>query len=305
MDDRMGDNICNPAVIRMPDWATGRLGRYHLYFADHKGKYIRLAYAERLTGPWKMHRPGVLELSDSLFEPVDPPEPAPAERPAWAKKMRGGYLYAHIASPDIHIDHEARRFRMYYHGLLANGDQETRLALSDDGLAFTPLAPSLGPPYFRAFEYEGAVYTVPWGGALWRAATWEGPFEEGPQVIPFEVKEGLGEGFRHGEAHRVGETLHLFYTRMGDRPERILHATMSLSGDWRSWRASEPTTLLAPELPWEGADLPLETSVMGAVAEPVHELRDPCVFVDEDGQCYLLYCGAGESAIGLALLNGL
>ena len=42
MDNRMGDNINGPTLIRMPDWAPG-FGKYHLYFSDHKGKYIRLA----------------------------------------------------------------------------------------------------------------------------------------------------------------------------------------------------------------------------------------------------------------------
>ena len=84
MDRRMGDNINGPALIRMPDWAQRRLGRYHLYFSDHKGKYIRLAYADALTGPWRMHEPGVLDVAQSLFEATDPPEPAPEHRPAWA-----------------------------------------------------------------------------------------------------------------------------------------------------------------------------------------------------------------------------
>ena len=192
--------------------------------------------------------------------------------------MAGGYLYAHIASPDLHLDHEARLIRMYYHGLLPNGDQQTRLAVSRDGLAFEAKEPLLGPPYFRAFPFQGHIYTITWGGVLWRAADWDGPFEPGPQLVPFAVKEGIGEGFRHGEVHRVGDTLHLLYTRMGDRPERILHATVSLHGDWMGWTTAPPTTLLVPELPWEGADLPLEASVMGAVAGPAHALRDPCVF---------------------------
>ncbi|TIO99576.1 MAG: hypothetical protein E5X72_32940, partial [Mesorhizobium sp.] len=40
-----GININGPSLISMPDWAPGRLGAYHLYFADHGGSYIRLAYA--------------------------------------------------------------------------------------------------------------------------------------------------------------------------------------------------------------------------------------------------------------------
>ncbi len=78
---------------------------------------------------------------------------------------------------------------------------------------------------------------------------------------------------------------------------------VDLRGDWMGWKASDPRTLLEPELPWEGADLPLETSIMGGLDGRARELRDPCVFVDEDGLTYLLYCGAGESGIGIARLE--
>jgi hypothetical protein len=83
-----------------------------------------------------------------LAEPVDPPEPPEAERPAWVRKMKGGYLYAHIASPDVHVDRGRRRILMYFHGLLSNDDQQTRLAVSTDGLTFEALEPEL--------DWEGA-----------------------------------------------------------------------------------------------------------------------------------------------------
>lgn len=303
MDGRMGDNINGPALIRMPGWAEG-LGRYHLYFSDHKGAYIRLAYADALTGPWTMHEPGVLDLEDSLFPHGDLPEPPPGERPAWAAKMVGGYLYPHIASPDVHIDHANRRFRMYFHGLVENGDQFTRVAYSEDGLSFTPREPMLGAPYFRVAEYQGALYTVAWGGKLWRGADWDATFEEGPQIIPFDARDGVGEGFRHGETRVIDGRLHLFFHRMGDMPESILHTVIETAGDWRTWRAGPITTLLKPERRWEGADLPLARSVMGANTGRARELRDPCYFEDEDGARYLLYCGAGESGIGIARLTG-
>ena len=38
----IGVNIQGPSMIRTPDWIEGRLGDYYLYFADHKGSYIRL-----------------------------------------------------------------------------------------------------------------------------------------------------------------------------------------------------------------------------------------------------------------------
>ena len=305
MDERMGDNICNPSVIRVPDWAPGRLGRYYLYFSHHKGHYIRMAYADAVTGPWTLHRPGVLDISESGFPTEDPPDPPPGEQPPWAAGMKGGYLYAHIASPDVHVLHRDKAIYMYFHGLLPNGDQATRLAVSTDGLNFSVRDPLLGPPYFRVSQHASGFYTTAWGGVLLRADCWEGPFEEGPQLLPYDPKGGLGDGFRHGETFIVGNRLHLLFHRMGDKPERILHATVKMQGDWRDWQASEPTTLLEPVLDWEGADLPLKTSTMGTETTRVRELRDPCIFIDDDGAQYLFYCGAGESGIGVAQLGGL
>ena len=33
----IGKNIQGPSLIRVPDWVENPLGRYYLYFADHKG----------------------------------------------------------------------------------------------------------------------------------------------------------------------------------------------------------------------------------------------------------------------------
>lgn len=305
MDDRMGDNIGTPSVIRVPDWVPNRLGRYYLYFSHHKGRYIRMAYADELTGPWTMHQPGVLDIADSLFPAEDPPEPPPDQRPAWAAKMKGGYLYAHIASPDVHVREDDKRILMYFHGLLPDGNQLTRLAVSVDGLSFMVLPPLLGPPYFRVSPHETGYYTTAWGGGLFRADAWEGPFEPGPNLVHYDPKEGVGEGYRHGECFIHDNVLHLLYHCMGDCPERILHATVAMQGDWKQWHASDPVTLLEPELEWEGADLPLAVSTMGTETTRVRQLRDPCLFIDEDGLAYLFYCGAGESGIGVARLKGL
>ena len=54
---------------------------------------------------------------------------------------------------------------------------------------------------------------------------------------------------------------------------------------------------------WEGFDLPLTKSVMGASSERSRELRDPCVCEDNDNKLYLLYCGAGKSGIGIVELK--
>ena len=148
-------NINGPSPLRMPDWVLGRRGAYHLYFAHHKGKSIRLAYADDLAGPWRMHPDPVLHVADSHFEPEDPAFDASLPPPEWAAGLKGDYLYAHVASPDVHVDADSRRLVMYFHGLLANGDQRTRIAFSDDGLLFAVRGPLIGPPYIRATRMGG------------------------------------------------------------------------------------------------------------------------------------------------------
>ena len=66
-----GDNINGPSLIQAPQWLsdteTGRLGEYYLYFAHHKGRHIRLAHADRPSGPWTVYEPGTLQLEESHF----------------------------------------------------------------------------------------------------------------------------------------------------------------------------------------------------------------------------------------------
>ena len=68
-----GTNINGPSLIRVPDWVDHPLGRFYLYFADHKGAHIRFAYADRVTGPYTLHDPGSLHLNESLF-PTETPQ---------------------------------------------------------------------------------------------------------------------------------------------------------------------------------------------------------------------------------------
>lgn len=63
----IGTNIQGPSLLAVPEWVPNPLGRYYLYFADHKGRHIRLAYADEVEGPWQIHEPGALQLEDSLF----------------------------------------------------------------------------------------------------------------------------------------------------------------------------------------------------------------------------------------------
>ena len=74
--EEIGENVQGPSLIRAPAWLKDPLGKYYLYFADHKGDRIKLAFADKLTGPWTIHPGGTLNLQDSYFlkEMPDIPE---------------------------------------------------------------------------------------------------------------------------------------------------------------------------------------------------------------------------------------
>ena len=213
MDGRMGRNINGPSLIAAPPWLARPLACYYLYFADHRGSYIRLALAERIEGPWRMHEAGCLELADSLFcaERPTPPGPPPA-----GTAPGEDWLYPHIASPDVHVEPAEQRVRMYFHGLMADGSQTTRLALSEDGLRFEVRPEVLGPAYFRVFRHGRRHYAHADRNRLFRSADGLGGFEAGPTIFD--------PATRHAALLVRGDRLHVFWTRIGDAPERILHA---------------------------------------------------------------------------------
>jgi len=106
----IGDNVNGPSIIRVPDWVQKPLGRYYMYFAHHKGQFIRLAYADSLHGPWKIYEPGVLNVSETaLFRPQPDPDPTPSG------------VYTHVASPEIYVDQNSKRMVMWFHGMWTEG----------------------------------------------------------------------------------------------------------------------------------------------------------------------------------------
>ena len=283
-----GGNINGPSLMRVPPWVEGALGKYYMYFAHHVGAYIRLAYADDLAGPWNIYNAGTLRLEDTICNDI------------------AGSIYAdykHVASPDVHVDTESKRIRMYFHcpvyisGPVEDNDsyrQVTLLATSSDGLSFEPESVPLGNAYFRVFQWDEYFYGLSMPGVFYRSADGLSGFEEGPTLF--------SEDMRHSAVMIKDGKLLVFYTMVGDNPERILLSEIELLPDWMSWSATEPVTVLEPEFDWEGVDLPLEPSVRGTIMELVRQLRDPAIF-EEDGRTYLLYSIAGESGIAIAELH--
>jgi hypothetical protein len=264
----LGENINGPSLIRVPEWVEQPLGRYYLYFAHHQGTFIRLAYADRLHGPWRIYEPGTLSLEETA-------------------------CHKHIASPDVHVDEAKRELRMFFHGPVPGGGQRSFIATSRDGIRFGASPTILGEPYFRVFQWRSDHYALTRSGNFCRSPDGLGAFEPGPTVFP---------DIRHSALKLDGDTLSVFYSNVGDRPERILVAAVALTPDWKRWTPSEAATVLEPEMEYEGADLRLAPSRSGLARERVRELRDPAIY-REDGRTYLLYSVAGEHGIAIAELK--
>jgi hypothetical protein len=114
-------------------------------------------------------------------------------------------------------------------------------------------------------------YAIARAGVFWRSRDGVTPFEQGPTLFD-EDKELI---LRHAAIDLEGDHLSVYYSRIGDRPERILLSRILLRADWKKWRASSPITILS---------------------------QDPGIF-REDGKTYLLYSIAGESGIAIAELR--
>lgn len=275
-----GVNINGPSLIRTPAWLPNRLGKYYLYFAHHQGKYIRLAYADHLSGPWTIYAPGTLGL-------------------AAVASCRG-----HIASPDVHVDESARQIRMYFHGPVDHRSQRSFVATSWNGVDFVASPERLANAYLRMIPRGGEWIGLAMDGHFYRSDNGLSNFSRSPKrVLDFSQNPTAAKLSLRHLALRINEPhLEIYYTRRGDRPERIWRCLVLLTQDWATWQARHHEILLTPEFNWEGADLPVASSQKGMSLQREHAVRDPAIFV-EDGRSYLLYAVAGEAGIAIAQLE--
>jgi hypothetical protein len=319
----LGDNINGPTVVRVPPWVKQPLGRYYMYFAHHMGAFIRLAYADRIEGPWRIHEPGVLPVRDTAFFRPQPDPPENLEN-----------FYTHVASPEISIDTKRQRLVLWFHGWYTDGQrwpigeaaarewarqhgygQFTQVAESSDGIHFEVRPAISRTSYLRVFpgsdldfrpsptRSEHRDLTPLYGmarlGLLLRSADPLASFEAGANAFRGGPYAGR---VRHVAVTRRGGTLYVFFTGIGDAPERVMVATMELAGDWGGWRASDPMDVLQPEATYECTHLPNVPSQGGDVKGSVRQLRDPGLF-EEGGRTYLFYSFCGEQGIAAAELT--
>src|SRR5262245_26987776 len=302
----LGGNVNGPTVIRVPGWVDRPLGKYYMYFANHMGTFIRLAYADAIAGPWKVYDPGVLHVRDTAFFR---PQPDPTETLA--------DFYTHVASPEIFVDSVRKRVVMWVHGWWTNGErwpsdpvkaaewarqmgygQYTQVAESADGKHFEVRPAITKQSYLRVFQHEGFFYGLARLGQLARSKDPLTSFEIGPN--PFR-DSSYADQVRHVGLFVRDRQLHVFFTAIGDAPERVLMSTIDLTSDWTTWRATSPVEVLRPETHYECADMALAPSEPGDVQGRVRQIRDPFVF-EEQGHVFLFYSTCGEQGIAAATI---
>jgi len=171
--------------------------------------------------------------------------------------------------------------------------QETRQAVSTNGRSFTADSPILGPSWFAVFQYDGRYFAMGRDGYVYESSTPDRSFSR---------RRNLFSGHRHFGVHVSGDGLEVYYSRTAESPECILRTRIGLAPSVDDWEIGETTTVICPELAYEGVDVDPELSTERNPWERRQELRDPHVFVD-GGTKYLFYVVGGESGIAVAELT--
>ena len=275
----LGQNICGPSMIYVPDWLPSRLGNFYLYFAHHRGEYIRLAFSDRIEGPWKIYEPGTISINDSEA------------------------ISDHVGSPDVHVIADNKEIRMYFHSVLPDTkEQKSFVAQSIDGINFDINPIPVANFYLRALPWRDCWFGMTKAGEMYLSKNGISNFIKLP-VTAFEMKDSSGNApgdIRHLALRPITEDMiDVYFSRIGDAPESILRAKLDLNKSISKWVATQSELVLSPSLDWEGANLPILSSMPGPAKEcGENALRDPAIFLHEN-KTYMLYSFKGESGIAM------
>jgi hypothetical protein len=277
-----GANINGPTCIKVPSWCENKIAKYYLYFAHHSGLNIRMCYADELCGEWSLLEGGVIGLNNL------------------------NDAHHHVASPEVYINFKDQLIYLYFHApSRSKGEQWSFLALSKDGIHFDKVIDQpLAPFYMRVFNYSDHMYGVVKGGGLWKSKTGRDEFELVTNLFDPLLKEEVWHNYsgavRHVGLYLDKHILHIFFSRIGDNPERILHTFVDLSNNHdKDWKVERYTEVIKPEVKYEGAELELSTSQAGAAHNPENALRDPYIMYEQNS-FYLFYSVAGEQGIAIS-----
>ena len=137
---------------------------------------------------------------------------------------------------------------MYFHGLDGVGHQVSRVAISRNGIDFTARPEVIGGSYMRIFQHDDITYALTMPGTLSRSADGLGGFETGPALF--------NPNMRHAAVLKRDGALWVFWTQVGDAPERILLSRIALDGDWHGWRDEPPVEVMRQNIHGKGRPPP-------------------------------------------------
>lgn len=226
-----------------------------------------------------------------------------------------------LHSPSIYVNNLEKRFYMYLHGhgcpkkpSKIKNFQPTLMYTSEDGLRWNHTQQNSGPYLFWNLFYtstpvynsqDGHFYIMSRindekGVVLHRSTSLFGPFEQGPQ---------LGLGFRHFDMLLVEGMIFVFYSMIGDHPERLLLASIdtTITTNWTDWKLlhqDQGPRILKPEYWYEHGNEAIGSTKEGP-ATMRHEVRDPRFLPDLESNSkhisgLLFYTVQGEKGVAMA-----
>lgn len=277
-------NINGPSCLRTPNFIKNPLGKYLLYFAHHAGKFIRIAYSDEIFTNWKILNHRINKVSEKTI------------------------FHDHVASPDLYVDNVENKIYMFFHSRIKGSRmQQTFLSKSNDGINFELVGDSLDLPfYFRHVITETKTFAVTKGGNMYVnsispiISAWRALNNINSGNSNEEVMHNKFGSIRHVSLIYYMKTLIVFYTKIGDAPERIYAAKIE-ENEKGLWLISKEFEITRPELNFEGVNLNITASVSGPSLQEENSLRDPYVLQDGENY-YIFYACAGESGIAVGKL---
>jgi len=275
-------NINGPTVIEytLPRLLGSKI--YIMYFASHKGRYIRTAWSRSPIGKFRtIPLVYILPIWNNFSERKD-----------------------HVASPEVLTINKINY--LFTHSpsrYFAPGRQITYISRLYFGLFCFSAKPTKLPSYSRFFYYKDDLYAITNGADVFRftVETLEPvKLEADISKLLIPDSEDIAIRVRHSQVVQYKDKMLCFFTRVGDSPERIFVAEMKFTSEEIIF--SQPMELLRPETDYEGIKIKAQPSRNGMAKTAQNAIRDP--FVAKFGEQYFLYYAtSGEKGIACALLN--
>ncbi len=136
------NDLYYPCPVALPDWLarTNRCNtnaNFYLYYSEHHGVFIRMKWAEFITGPWTEYNSavgytnnapfksdGVMDFVDDTSRNKKHPNVIPGYVEDWCGELPNDGP-AHCSAPNVIVDDLNKMFLMSWHGKIADRTQFT------------------------------------------------------------------------------------------------------------------------------------------------------------------------------------